>query len=91
MARKRRRRVRRFLEAGRLAVATVQWVELEPTAFGQRIARVRYEFEVDGQRYRDSDRVLPAIAQRWLPGDRVQVLYVIEAVGGCDSVVVTTA
>jgi hypothetical protein len=48
---------------------------MEPTAFGQELARVSYQFEADGLLHRDSDQALPAIADRWQPGDRVRILY----------------
>jgi serine/threonine protein kinase len=75
MARARRRRLRHFLREGSPAVAEVLRIRMEPTAFAQELARVSYQFEADGRLHRDSDQVLPAIADRWQPGDRVQVLY----------------
>jgi hypothetical protein len=75
MARSRRRRLRQFLREGSAAVAEVLSIRMEPTAFGQELARVSYQFEADGRRHRDTDQVLPAIADRWQPGDIVQVLF----------------
>ena len=75
MARARRRRLRHFLREGSHGVAEVLRIRMEPTAFAQELARVTYQFEADGQLHRDSDQVLPAIADRWQPGDHVQVLY----------------
>jgi serine/threonine protein kinase len=75
VARARRRRLRLFLREGLPAVAEVSSIHLEDLAFGEKRARVHYEFEADGAVYRDTDKVLPAIAHRWRPGDRVQILY----------------
>ena len=89
MARARRRRLRHFLREGSPAVAELLRIRMEPTAFAQELARVSYEFEADGQLHRDSDQVLPAIADRWQPGDRVQVLYLPHE--GYDSVIVSAS
>ena len=75
MARARRRRLKRFLRDGLPGVAEILDIAIEPTAFGEHIARVNYAFEADGMTHRDADRVLPAIAHRWRPGDRVAILY----------------
>jgi hypothetical protein len=75
MARARRRRLRHFLREGTPGVAEVLAIRMEPTAFAQQLARVSYQFEADGLRHRDTDQALPAIADRWQPGDRVQILY----------------
>ena len=61
----------------------------EKTAFDEKITRVRYEFEVDGHRHRGSDQVLPAIAERWDPGDPIQILYLPGR--DCDSVIISTS
>ena len=50
-------------------------IELETTAFDEKLARVNYKFEMDGQLHRDSDVVLPTIADRLEPGDQVPILY----------------
>jgi hypothetical protein len=47
----------------------------EKVEIAQQLARVSYQFEADGLRHRDTDQALPAIADRWQPGDRVQILY----------------
>ena len=83
----RRRRLRRFLRDGTLTTAEVLEIALEPTAFGEKIARVTYQFEADGRR-RDADRVLPVVAHRWQPGDLVQILYIVEE--DYDSVIIST-
>jgi hypothetical protein len=41
---------------------------------------------VAGERHRDSDTVLPVIADRWQPGDRIPILYLPDR--DCDSVIV---
>ena len=87
MASARRRRVRRFFREGTLATAEVLEIAQESSAFGEKLSRVTYQFEADGRR-RDADRVHPAIAHRWQPGDLVYVLYIAEE--DYDSVVVST-
>jgi len=37
---------------------------------------VAYQFEADGAMHRDSDTVLPVIADRWQLGDRIPILYI---------------
>ena len=83
----RRRRVRRFFREGTLATAEVLEIAQESTAFGEKVARVTYQFDVDGRR-RDADRIHPAIAHRWQPGDLVYILYIAEE--DYDSVIVST-
>jgi hypothetical protein len=89
MARTRRRRLRHFLREGSMAVAEVLRIRMEPTAFGQELARVSYQFEADGQLHRDSDQVLPAIGDRWQPGDQIEILYLPHE--GYDSVIVSAS
>jgi predicted Ser/Thr protein kinase len=84
MARARRYRLRRFFREGLPAIAEV----LNITVTEER-ARVSYEFEADGVRRRDTDHALPAIAERWRPGDRVQILYIPGR--AYDSVIVSTS
>ena len=76
MARTRRRRMRRFFRDGIPAIAQVTKSEIQGLPFDEKIARVSYEFEVNGQMIRDSDQVLPAIADRWRPGDHIPILYI---------------
>jgi serine/threonine protein kinase len=89
MARSRRRRLRHFLREGSPAVAEVLSIRMEPTAFGQELARVSYQFGADGFQHRDSDQVLPAIADRWQRGDCVQILYLPHE--GYDSVIISAS
>ncbi len=70
----RRRRVRRFLTEGEPAVGTITGIELADLAFGEKMARVSYEFEASGRLWRDADKVLPATADRWRAGDRIALL-----------------
>lgn len=86
MARARRRLLKRFFREGLPGSAEVLRIESENTAFGEKLARVNYQFEVDGHLRRDSDMVLPAIAHRWQPGDRIPILYL--PTGANDSVIV---
>ena len=86
MASQRRRRMKRFFKGGLPVIATVLKVELQETAFDEKLARVGYEFEADGHTHRDSDTVLPVIADRWQPGDQIPILYLPER--DYDSVIV---
>lgn len=86
MASARRRLLKRFFRDGVPGSAEVLRIESENTAFGEKLARVNYQFDVDGRLRRDSDLVLPAIAHRWQPGDRIPILYL--TTGANDSVIV---
>jgi predicted Ser/Thr protein kinase len=86
MASTRRRRMTRFFRDGTPAVAQVLKTELQGLPFDEKISRVSYQFEADGQVHRDSDTVLPAIADRWQPGDQLPILYLPNR--GYDSVIV---
>jgi serine/threonine protein kinase len=86
MARSWRRRLRRFFRDGVPGSAVVRGIRIETVAFDQRLARVSYEFEADGGTHRDVDQVLPVLADRWQPGDRIQVLYIPQR--GYESVIV---
>lgn len=85
----RRRRYKPFLKNGLPAQGRVIDKVDEKTAFDEKLTRVRYEFEVDGQRHRGSDQILPAIAELWDPGDSIQVLYLPEE--DYDSVIISTS
>ena len=89
IAHQRRRRVRRFFRNGLPAVAEIFRIEFEALPFDEKIARVSYQFEADGAMHRDSDQVLPMIANRWQTGDAVQVLYI--AAQEYDSVIISTS
>jgi hypothetical protein len=82
----RKRRLKPFFRLGLPGVARIDDLAQEEIAFGESLTRVRYEFEADGYVHRGSDHVLPPIADRWRPGDRVQILYLPDR--GYDSVVV---
>lgn len=75
LASTRRRRMKRFFRYGVPATAEVIKTELTKLPFDEKIARVNYQFEVDGELKRDADTVLPAIADRWQPGDEIPILY----------------
>ena len=57
------------------------------------IERIFYMHHISADRgghaHRDTDQVLPTIATRWQPGDRVQILYIAEE--SYDSVIISTA
>jgi hypothetical protein len=86
MASQRRRRMKRFFRNGVPVMAEVLKIELQETAFDEKLARVGYEFEADGHTHRDSDTVLPVIADRWQPGDQIPILYLVDK--DYDSVIV---
>jgi len=81
-----RRRMDRFFRFGTPALAEVLKMEPHDLAFGEKLVRVSFQFTVDGRLYRDSDPVLPAIADRWQPGDRIPILYLPDR--DCDAVIV---
>jgi hypothetical protein len=85
----RRKRLRRFLREGTPAVAEIFRIELETIPFDEKLARVSYEFEVNGVRHRDSDQVMPMFANRWQAGDQIQIMYIAEL--DYDSVIVSTS
>lgn len=88
IARSRRRRVMRFLRDGVPTLAQIINIRLEESAFAEKIARVSYQFDVDGTVRRDSDQVLPRVADRWQPGDVVEILYILD--DDYDSIVIST-
>jgi serine/threonine protein kinase len=75
LANSRRRRMKRFFTNGIPGVGEFLKMEIQKLPFDEKIARVTYQFEADGKLYRDSDQVLPGIADRWQPGDRLPILY----------------
>ena len=85
LAAARRRLMKTFIRNGLPETAEVLRIENENTAFGEKLARVNYQFWVQGTVHRDSDLVLPALAHRWQAGDRVPILY---TPGDYDSVIV---
>jgi serine/threonine protein kinase len=86
MANTRRRRMKRFFKEGIPCIAEVTKTETEKLPFDEKITRVSYEFEADGGLRRDSDTVLPGIANKWKVGDRIPILYMPER--AYDSVIV---
>ena len=74
-----RRMVDAWLEAGRMEVSAVD----------VKLARVRYEFEVDGRQFRNADQVLTSIADRWDRGTPIQILYLPHE--DYDSVIISTS
>jgi hypothetical protein len=84
----RRRRMKRFFRDGAPAMAEILKMELQPMAFDEKLTRITYQFEADGALHRDSDAVLPVIADRWQPGDRIPILFIADR--RYDSVIVAT-
>jgi serine/threonine protein kinase len=78
MSIRRRRRYRTFIAQGHLASARVLDITPKDVGFGVKHSKVRYEFEADGRTHRDTDLVLPVIADRWDRGATIQVLYLPE-------------
>ena len=83
----RRRRYSHFLVHGLEANGEIRAMETETTSFGNKESKVSYDFVVDGEVYRNADRVPQSIAERWAPGDHVTVLYIPEE--NHDSVIVS--
>lgn len=75
LARTRRRRLKRFLRDGHPATASILSIVDEKLPFEGKIAKVTYQFEIDGILRRDADQILPVVANRWQPGDTIQILY----------------
>ena len=71
----RRRRYRKFFQRGVPAVARILELTKDDIGWGEKLSRVRYEFEADGRRHRGSDQTLPIIADRWDTGDTINILY----------------
>ena len=75
-AHSRRIRLRRFIRHGIPAVARIHRIDSETSVFRGRLARVHYEFEVNGVLNRDSDQVLQLLAGRWELNQYVAILYI---------------
>ena len=88
MASQRRKRLRMFFEKGHSAEAVILSMQSESIAFAEKMTRVNYEFEADGLVRRDSDQIMPVIANKWAIGDRIQILYMTER--DYDSVIIST-
>jgi hypothetical protein len=88
LATARRRRVRAFLERGVAASARILDMSQEDIAFGEKMIRVRYEFEAEGRLRRGSDHALPPVAEQWEKGEEIAILYLPER--GYDSIIVST-
>jgi hypothetical protein len=82
-----RRRLKRYLRDGTPAVAEITSIEGEKDELGVRYGRVRYQFEADGELHRDSDTVTQNVADRWRPGDEIEVVYLPE--DDYDSVIIS--
>jgi hypothetical protein len=85
----RRRRVMPFLLRGHPGTATVVEKGEVDIGFGEKLAKVRFEFEADGRLHVGSDQVMPWITDRWPPGQTVHVLYLPDR--DYDSIIVPTA
>ena len=89
MASRRRRRFKTFITEGQLASARVLDITPKDVGFGVKHAKVRYEFEVDGRAHRDTDLVIPVIADRWERGTIIQILYLPQR--DYESVIISTS
>lgn len=77
-ARGRRRRLARFLRHGVEGEGEVLRIDTEKAPHGENVAKVTYQFTVDGVLHRDADQVSVAVAQRWAVRDVVRILYLPE-------------
>lgn len=84
----RRRRLKRFFTLGSPAIAEVTSIEGEKDELGGRLGRVRFQYEADGQLHRSSDVVSQLVADRWRPGDQVEILYLPQ--DDYDGVIIST-
>ncbi|HXV85621.1 MAG TPA: serine/threonine-protein kinase [Gemmatimonadales bacterium] len=75
IARARRKRLIPFLRDGLPARGEVTDFKEDMIGFGEKLIRVRYDFEADGRSHRGSDQVHPTIAERMRAGDQIEVLY----------------
>jgi hypothetical protein len=71
----RKRRLKACFKYGLPGTARVVSLAPENTGFGEKLMRVRYEFEADGHLHRGVDQVLPAVAEWWVPGEVINILY----------------
>ncbi|MEO6446228.1 MAG: serine/threonine-protein kinase [Gemmatimonadaceae bacterium] len=83
-----RRRLKHFFTLGTPVVAEVTAIEGEKDPFGGRLGLVRFQFEADDQLHRGSDLVSQAVADRWRPGDQIEVLFLRDE--DYDGVIVST-
>ncbi len=84
----RRRRLKRFFALGIPAIAEVTGIESEKDELGNRLGRVRFQFEADGELHRSSDTTAQSVADKWRPGDHVEILYLPDA--DYDAVIIST-
>jgi serine/threonine protein kinase len=87
IARARRNRLVPFLRDGLSATARVTDFKEDQTGFGEKLIRVRYDFDADGRTHRGSDQVHPTVAERWRAGDTIEIVYLPDR--GYDSVIVS--
>jgi serine/threonine protein kinase len=87
MSRTRRKRTELFFREGVSAMATITAIRNEKGPFEAPMAKVQYEFTLDGALHRDTDSILPQIANRWRVGDTIQVLVIPDR--AYDSIIVT--
>jgi serine/threonine protein kinase len=85
----RKRRAKRFFVEGLPATARILDMDKRDIGWGEKLARVRYEFEADGRLHRGSDETLPIIAERWERGDTIQILYLSDE--DYDSIIISTS
>jgi len=71
----RKRRAKRYFAEGVVATARILDMDKRDIGWGEKLSRIRYEFEADGRVHRGSDEVLPILADRWDRGDTIQILY----------------
>jgi len=77
-----------FFREGVQGVARITGLAQEDFAFGEKLVRVRYEFEADGRTHRVSATIRPAYAEHWTPGELIQILYL--PLRNYDSIIIST-
>ncbi|MGH7562705.1 MAG: serine/threonine protein kinase [Gemmatimonadales bacterium] len=85
----RKRRARKYFAEGVVGSARIIDMTKEDIGWGEKLSRVRYEFEADGGRHRGADQVRPVIAERWDAGDTIQILYLPDE--GYESIIISTS
>jgi hypothetical protein len=84
----RRKTLQRYFKLGTPTVAEITSIEGEKDELGGRHGRVRFQYEADGQLHRSSDKVAQTLADKWRPGDEIEILYLPE--DNYDGIIIST-
>lgn len=87
-AARKRSRLKRYFTYGTPAIAEITAIESEMNELGSRHGRVRFQYEAEGQLHRSSDTAPLAVADKWRPGDHIEVLYLPD--DDYDAVIIST-